>query len=180
MTTSTAPTIDATTHQQAVLNDCVDLGHKLVRLVVAQAEANPTQALKAAPAYDRVTRSMRKSILLFRKLAEPVKTIDRTAARKRIIRTVEDAIQRETDTPEALHEELLDRLDTLDLEDEIGNRPVEDIIADIIHDLGLAASHGMTPWKRRTPADIAQLVARAAQPAAPTWRPKTAEAQHRR
>jgi hypothetical protein len=153
-----------TTPHQAVLNRFVDFGDRLVRLTVERAEAATFPVDKAAAAYDRVTRSVRKSIWLVRKLAEPAKSVDRIAARKQIIRTVEDAIQRhaEADPSETLHEELLDRLDTSELEDEIGNRPVEDIIADILRDLGLAAIPGTQPWKRRTPADLTELHARAA------------------
>jgi hypothetical protein len=173
------PIAEATSHQQDVMNDLVDLGHRLVKLAVVQAEANTITIAEASKAYDRTTRNIRRCVLLFHKLAEPIPATNRVAARKRIIRAVEDAIQRETDTPdsESLHGELLDRLDTLDLEDEIGDRPVEDIIADIIRDLGLAARAGSHPWKRRTPQDVADLTARAAQPvpspraAAPCHRP---------
>jgi hypothetical protein len=156
---------EATSHQQDVLNDVVDLGHRLVSLAVTQAEANAITVTEAAKAYDRITPNLRRSILLHRKLAEPLPTTTRIVARKRILREVEDAIQRESDAPDVLHEELLDRLESLDLEDEIGGRPVEDIIADIIRDLGLAARPGSHPWKRRTPQDLAELCARAAQPA---------------
>ena len=155
----------ATTRHQDLLNDCVEFGHRLARLAVDRAEADTLAVDKAAAAYERVTRSMRHSIWLVRKLAEPVKTIDRIAARKRIIRSVEDAIGREAEDPDALHEELRTRLETPDLDDEIDTRPVADIITDIIHDLGLAAAFGTTPWKRRTPADLAELHALAAEPA---------------
>ena len=109
---------------------------------------------------------MRRSVWLVHQLDQPVKTTDRVAARKQIIRTVEDAIQREAEHPddaEMLHEELMDRLDTPDLEDEIHGRPLDDIIKDIVRDLGLAAIPGTHPWKRRTPDDVAELCARAKQ-----------------
>ena len=161
-----ASIVEATSHQQDVMNDLMDLGHRLVRLAVVQAEANTITIAEATKAYDRTTRNIRKCVLLFRKLAEPWPAVNRTAIRKRILREVEDSIQRHAEEPEAetLHGELLDRLDTLDLEDDIGGRPVEDIILDIIRDLGLAAYPGSHPWKRRTPSDLAELLARAAQP----------------
>ena len=66
---------------------------------------------------------------------------------------------------EALHAELYERLDTLDLDDDIDTLPIADIIAAIRRDLGIAAhinSRGISPWKRRTPADVHDLCARAA------------------
>ena len=162
-----APTDVGTSEIQDLLNDFVRLGHRLGQLMLAQAEAGTLPAVEASQAYDRVGRRICRCALTARKLAQPAKTIDRTAVRKRVLRAVEDTIQRHTedeDEAETLHAELLDRLDTLDLEDEIGTRPVEDIITDIIRDLGLAAVPGNHPWKRRTPEDVALLCARAKQP----------------
>ena len=162
---TTAPS--APSRHQDVVDDLIDLGHQLARLVVDQAKTGVLSAIDATVAFDRVSRSVRRSILLARKLAEPRREIDRVAARKRIIRAVEDTIQRDDDADRmddsgTLHGELLDRLDTPDLEDEIGTRPIGEIITDIIRDLGLAALPGTHPWKRRTPADIALLCRRAA------------------
>jgi hypothetical protein len=161
-----------TTDTQAIFNDMITLGHRLARVVVEQAEAAIIPAPAAATAFDRVGRCMRRCALIVLKLAEPVKTVDRTAARKRILREVEDSIHRDAHPVEAesLREELLDRLDTLDLEDDIAGRPVEDIIAEIIHDLGLAATPLSDPWKRRTLQDLAELSARARQPASTSRR----------
>ena len=155
------PTADTSRHQD-VLNRFIDFGDRLVQLAIERAEAAELPVEKAAASYDRVTRSVRKSIWLVRKLAaEPS---ERLAARKRIIRVVEDAIQCHADPFEAddLHEELRDRLDTPDLEHEIAARPVEDIITDITRDLGLAHIPGTHPWKRRTPADLSDLQNQAA------------------
>jgi uncharacterized membrane protein YccC len=120
---------DRTAHLQDVLNDFVDFGHRLIRLVVEQAEAGEMPVEKATKAYDRVTRSVRRSIMLIHKLAEPIKTVDRVAARKRIIRVIEDNIQRHAEESEAetLHREFLERLDTPDWEDDLGERPVDEI-----------------------------------------------------
>jgi hypothetical protein len=113
---------------------------------------------------------MRRTVILAHKLTEPEKppsgpqNRDRTAARKRIIREVEDTIQRKTkgDEAERLHAEFVERLDAPDLDDDIAHRPVAGIIKDICRDLGVEDLPGAHPWKRRTPADIAILAARAA------------------
>jgi hypothetical protein len=92
----------------------------------------------------------------------------RLAVRRRIIREVEDAIQRSSEDNDAdtLHAEFLDRLDAPDLDDGLEGHPVADIIADICRDLGIAAPPGTHPWKHRTPEDIASLCARAGAPRA--------------
>jgi len=164
----TVPAADRMAHLEGLLTACAELGHRLVRAAVEQVEAGTLPVATASKCYDRVTRAIRLSVMLIRKLAEPAKTTDRVAARKRIIREVEDNIQRHAAYPEdeRLHEELLERLDTPDLEDEIGNRPIEDIITDIIRDLGLVTVLGDSPWLRRTPDDVARLCALAAQPVA--------------
>ena len=156
-----------------MLLNLVDLGHRLAQLVVAQAESGAIPAAKASTAFDGVTRSIRRCAWLAHHLTDQAKTIDRVVARKQIIRTVEDTIQRHAEEPEAdtLREELMDRLDTPDLEDEIGNRPIDEIIIDIVRDLGLAAAAGNHPWQRRTPEDVAILCARAAQPIPPQAEP---------
>ena len=66
--------------------------------------------------------------------------------------------------PEALGNELLERLDAPDLEDDIAGRPVAAVIADICRDLGLASIPNARVWKRRTPGDVEALCARAAAP----------------
>ena len=72
-------------------------------------------------------------------------------------------IQQEFDgtDAEALRSELVERLDSPDLDDDIENRPIADIIKDICHDLGLDTWRGNHPWERRTPEDIKILCARA-------------------
>ena len=112
-----------------------------------------------------------------RKVAEPIPdpAVQRRTARQHIIRAVEDTIQREAEgeDADALHAEFLDRLDTLDIEDDFATRPIAEIIAEICRDLGLAHGPGHHPWKRRTPADVAALYARAATPRRPAPPPAT-------
>ncbi len=153
----------------------------------AQPAPAPAASLQdLAAAFDSISRTVRRCIMLAQSLDTPKQhartpapnhtaTPDRTAARKRILHAVEDTLGRQDyddsyrvcDPTEALHAELLDRMDAPDLDRDIASRPIDDIIKDILRDLGLAALPGTRPWKRRTPADIAQLNARAAAPSRP-------------
>jgi hypothetical protein len=172
------PVEDAQYYRWA-LHELIDIGVGLARLVHQQATAaaaEPAVTADTAPdiaaAFDRISRAVRRTILLARKVAEPLAPAaehpeqHRAAARRRIIREVEDTIQRTAQGADAetLHAELLDRLDAPDLEDDIAQRPIADIIADICRDLGLAALPGSHPWKRRTAEDLTALCARAATP----------------
>jgi hypothetical protein len=201
---------DAQYYRQA-LHELIDMGTGLARLLHQQATTQahaapqdpgsqpapvpaPDPLISIAAAFDRIARAVRRSIALARSLADPVPPArdpaqHRAAARKRILRDVEDAIQRtapgsghaasdhaapdgsgadDADADEAGDEALLaelhDRLDAPDLDDDISSRPVAEIITEICRDLGLAALPGAHPWKRRTPADLEQLCARAAAP----------------
>jgi hypothetical protein len=168
-----------------VLRHLVEVGDELVEMVhresrqIAQAQAereagilDPQTAPSPGPssgpqsdllgAYERVTRSMRRSIMLYRKLVEAKKSPSaqhRIAARKKIIRDVEDAIQAnaEPGEEEKLHAEFLERLDRPELDNEIASRGIAEIVTDITRDLGIAGLYDAHPWKRRTPHDIAIL-----------------------
>jgi len=142
--------------------------------------ATPDALNKTAAVFDQIARAVRRCIALAQSLDEPAKPArtpapDRTAARKHILRAVEDTLGRQDyddsyrvcDPTEVLHAELLDRMDAPDLDRDIESRPIDDIIKDILRDLGLAALPGTRPWKRRTPADIAELNARATAPSRP-------------
>ena len=168
----------------------------------------PPDLITIATAFDRIARAVRRCIALARSLdasAQPAKdpAHQRAAARRRILRAVEDAISLNlsaagcgtggtgfdntglddaslddaspddtgTNSPasdnasaEALTAELHERLDGPDLDSDITSRPVADIVAELCRDLGIAPPAGPHPWKRRTPADIAALCARAAAP----------------
>ena len=172
-----------------ILHELVEMATDIARAVHRQATTQPAaapgpethsqSATQPAPApdptiaFDRITRTIRRTIALARKLAEPAPLNPaqgtrecRLAARKRIIREVEDTIQRRTEGPEAdaLHAELSERLDAPDLDDDIDGQPIADIIAAICRDLGIAHHPGTHPWKRRTPRDVRDLCARAAGP----------------
>ena len=177
-TSNTTPNtiIDDATHYKRVLRELVDRASDMARLIheqtIRQAEAAsaalppppaPNPFPDPAGAFDRTARTIRRTILLAQKLDEPPKLTNRTAARKRILREVEDVIQRNAkpaDRP-SLQTELLDRLDSQDLEDDIDIRPLDDIITDIVHDLRVACPYA-TNWKRRTPQEVEALRIRAA------------------
>ncbi len=170
-------------YYRQVLHELIEIGTDLARTLHRQAapESNvsPSAVPAAAPtpdptiAFDRIARTLRRTIALARKITDPAPqgpaaqaAERRRIARKQIIREVEDTIQRETDGAEAnaLHAELHERLETIDCDDDIDNLPIAEIIALIRRDLGLGALPGTHPWKRRTPADVRDLCARAAGP----------------
>ena len=149
--------------------------HVLIEVGVQQAQdvqqRENTTVAQAANAYGQIAQGVRRCIMLARQVTDPAPdpAQHRTAARQRIIRTVEDTIQREAtdDDAEALEREFAERLDAPDIDDDITQRPIDEIITEICHDLGLGAALGYHPWKRRTPADIVALRARAAAPRRP-------------
>ena len=140
----------------------------------------PDALIRIAASFDQIARAVRRCIAQAQNLNAPKQqqparnppVPDRTTARKRIFRAIEDVIQRppdndECDDAEVLLADLYERMDAPDLDNDIADRPVEDIIRDILRDLGLAALPGSRPWKRRTQADIADLNAHAAAPSSP-------------
>ena len=186
------PAAPAHPHRQA-LDDLITMGTDLARALhrqaLIQAEAAqaavPPQPTPHAPyeppattlvtlttAFDRIARAVRRCIALAQLLARPLAPArdpaqHRAAARKQVIRAVEDTIHRaanEGDRAESLTIELRERLDAPDFDWDLANRPIPDIIAELCRDLGLAAAPGTNPWRRRTPADIRDLCARAAAP----------------
>jgi hypothetical protein len=169
-------------YYRRVLHELIDVGVAVARRIHQQVVESATPAYfdEATPplpdvthALERVSRTIRRSILLAMKVAEPVAAPDsaaqvqkRVAARKQIIREVEDTMERTGREQEgsALHAELLERLDSPDLDDAIDTRPLPEIIDEMRHDLGLIGGPDSHYWKRRTPEDIAVLNARAAAP----------------
>ena len=136
---------DDTQYYRQVLHDLIDMGTDLARLVHAQAtrEPAPNAPAPSAPApapapaptydptlaFDRIARCVRRCVALARRLAQqhppPAHAAHpRAAARKRIIRDVEDAIHRTADGPQAesLRAEFATRLDAPDLDDDVATR----------------------------------------------------------
>ena len=186
------PAAPAHPHRQA-LDDLITMGtdlaralhrHALIQAEAAQAALPPqptphipyeppaTALVTLTTAFDRIARAVRRCVALAQHLARPPAPArdpaqHRAAARKQVIRAVEDTIHRaanEGDRAESLTIELRERLDAPDLDWDLATRPIPDIIAELCRDLGLAAAPGTNPWRRRTPADIQDLCARAAAP----------------
>ena len=169
---------DALRHRR-VLNAMIDVGAELIGLLHAQAKMQVAASVAEAPeaatalpvvdvavAYERISRAVRRSVLLVQRLGDArAKVSDdagRIVARRKIVRTVEDVIHRDADadTADGLRAELAERLDGPELDDEIGSRPVTDIISEILADMGLGSGvKGLAPWPRRRPADVAALCA---------------------
>jgi hypothetical protein len=93
-------------------------------------------------AYERISRGVRRTVHLAERIGQPPKPAqpakDLTHRRKRIIRAVEDTIERTTEKPNAerLNAEFRERLDIEDFDDD-DTRPIDDVIAEIRSDLGL-------------------------------------------
>ena len=184
---------DHTQYYREVLHRLIDIGAEIAETVHQQATQTPA-ATTPAPAttqqdptiqFDRIARAIRRTINLARALDEPPKphpastcratprAMDRTAARKTIIRRVEDSIHHDVKGPraESLREQLFDRLDAPEFESDLENLPIEHIIIDICRDLGINGIPGVDLWKRRTPRDIELLNVRAAAPPGAIPRP---------
>ena len=156
----------------AALDELVVLGMNLARAVAAEGMADPTPANAAA--FDGLARTVRRTIHLARRLAEtPPPDRRRAQARARILREVEDAATRTpaAELPERLRAELDERIDDPNLDTDIDTRPIEDIVTEILRDLGLADTPGEPPWPRRTPAVLHELRTRATRPGAIPQRP---------
>jgi hypothetical protein len=157
---------------RAILDDLIDLGADFARDIRAQARTQPDAIPELATAFDQVTRGVRRAILLAQNLDTPRRqaAVNRTLTRKKIIRRVEDDIGGVADSPEhaeTLREALRERMDEPDLDDDIANRPVGEILDEIIRDLGMADDCGMNLWLPRGPAELAALRELAAKPTPP-------------
>ena len=163
------PAEDPTPYYREILHDLIELGTEIARHTHRQAlAAEGAEAGDHTLAFDRVARTIRRTILLAQRIEDEAPVRKQSAARRRIIRAVEDAIERtpkSTDKP-ILHNELQERLEAPEFADDITATPIAEIIADLCRDLGIAALPGTKPWMRRTPADI-QLLHRRATPPQP-------------
>ena len=166
-----------------VLHRLIELGASLAERIQLQPvnhaeetaagiEPSADPATATSLAFDRTVRGVRRSILLAQRIQDPPPpraaadpAQHRSLVRQRILRVVEDEIHEKFrgEAADALCQELLERLESPELEDEIDTRPADEIIIDIRHDLDTAGLPGYhQPWKRRTPEDVADLHARAA------------------
>lgn len=179
-----------TAYYRQMLHELAEMAMDLARAVHRQAtqpSTDPAPEPGAAPApasnftaaavaLDRLARTVRRTVALARTLADPAPphpatqaASRRLAARKQLIRAVEDRIQRRTEGATdavVLRAELHERLDTPDLDDDLAHLPVAELVKAICRDLGLENDiPGLRPWPRRTPAELRALCLRAAQPA---------------
>ena len=163
----TAPIPDDA-YYQAILAGLVRDGAKLsADLVAEEGPAGP----KAEP-YERITRGMRRTVLLSRHIAEnPIRTTGDSAetakakvaiARRQIARAIDDDIVSAADDPDhldSLRDELRERMEDPALDLEILHGSVADIIAAIRRDFGLTNSRYSAPntRTRRTPDQVRDL-----------------------
>lgn len=118
--------------------------------------------------YHLLNRAMRQAILVLQRTEASPEQLDQTAApriaaRKQIIREVEDAIQyRAGPQADQLRAELLERLDDAALDADLVARPLPDIIADICRDFRIVSPMDTARFARRTPDDLTALCALAA------------------
>jgi hypothetical protein len=185
---SIAPTQQApdAEYYRDILHQVIEINVNLARVLDQKAQAHATpdapplrDLIAVANAVNDTARTIRRCILVGLEVAKPIAATPdpaqrRVAARQQIIRQVEDQIHRQAadeHEAETLNAELQERLDRPDLDDAIDDRPIPEIIAELVRDFGLEATANADPWKRRTPGDIAQLHARAAAPPAPIAMP---------
>jgi hypothetical protein len=179
------PQIPTPSHT-AALDTLITLGTSLAK-ILHDAAAHQADALRTAhpapnapalddlaAAFDQVARATRRAVALAHHLAtprparparDPAPAPDpetrRIQARERVIRTVEDAIERHAahhpthpDTPDSLYDELAERLDDPAFDAAIATTPIETLIQDLTRDLGVAMQGTPDVVVRRTPADI--------------------------
>lgn len=163
---------DEAQHRRDMLSELIDIAMEVARAVGAQAVheadvavAGGGRAPDATAAFERAARVVRRTVLLAERLDQVGRSpgLRRTAARKRVIRAVEDAIGRQAADDakaEGLHREFQERLDAPELDEALAAQAVPEIM----HDLGLDTVPGAPPAMRRTPQDVAALCAWAAAP----------------
>ena len=167
MPTDTNPTLDA---DRAALEELRDLGMDMARLTVARAKADAEDGVDAdrSPAFERINRGIRRAIFLLQYIARDAARAEAEAARsgrtqirarKQIIRDVEDAtVTRPKPERDALAAELCERLDAPEFTRELAGMTIAEASQLIRNDFGLGKTF---THKRRTPADVQNLEARA-------------------
>jgi hypothetical protein len=161
-----------------ILIELVNKGAEICRVIVQQVKAEAEAkdpAAEPAPDYTlrfcRVSRSIRQSMMYCQQLTGSSPQADaagprRVAARKQVIRAVEDAIHRDApaDEVETLRSELAERMEGPEFDDDLDGRPIEEIVNAIRADLGIRGRASAEQWPRRMPEDILVLSDRAAAP----------------
>ena len=132
------------------LSEAVAAGQGVDAVNAAMAQAVP-RAEVLARAFDRVSRSVRRTVALKRRMqagwpragSANDRSDDRAAmVRRQVARGVAEAIRRESegDAAERLFDELAERLDETGFAEEALALPVEDVVRRICRDLGLAGA----------------------------------------
>ena len=164
---ATNPTLDA---DRAALEELRDLGMEMARFIVARAKADAEDGVDAdrTPAFERINRGVRRAIFLLQYIARDAARDDARSeadartqirARQQIIRDVEDAtVNRPKPERDALAAELCERLDDPDFTDDLAGMTIAQASQLIRNDFGLGK---IFTHKRRTPADVKSLAARA-------------------
>jgi hypothetical protein len=134
----------------ASLSEAIAAGQDADALTLAMAQAVPRVEVLAL-ALDRVTRSVRRSVALMRRLQAgwPRAASDDRGAmvRRQVARAVAETIRShaDDDAAERLFDELAARMDDPALLDEILTLPVDQVVRRICRDLGLAAEALASP-----------------------------------
>jgi hypothetical protein len=132
---------------EASLGEAIAAGQGVDSVTTAMAAAVPRVEVLAL-ALDRVSRSVRRSLALMRRMQagwpRAASPDDRAAmVRRQVARGVATLIRREADgeAAERLFDELAERIDDPALDNDILALPVEEIVRRISRDLGLADAH---------------------------------------
>jgi hypothetical protein len=155
----TSPAAD-TAYYRGVLHRIIDCGVTLLQVLEEQAThpVCPEPMVDAAAGFERIARTIRRTIALARTLDQPVvvrAASPHRAARTRIRREVEDAIGQDLDGAEAAEsrEDLRERMDRPEFENELADRPIEEIIAELCRDLAVGAAGGVQRRRPEAPGD---------------------------
>ncbi|MGI4796614.1 MAG: hypothetical protein ACRYG8_21655 [Janthinobacterium lividum] len=161
------PTLQA---DRAALEELRDLGMEMARYCInrAKADAEDGNDVDRTPAFERVSRGVRRAVFLLQHIAtlcakaeaDLARTQrDGVRARQQIIRDVEDAtVSRPKPERDALVAELYERLDAPEFDRDLAGMTVAQASELIRRDFGLGQ---IFTHQRRTPADVETLAARA-------------------
>ena len=167
---------DDAEYYRLILHVMIERGADMTGLLHQQATMHVTAVVRGdvpvtakgkdyAGDFELISKAVRRCIMLAMKLDDwmlsrpRLPEADRVVARKQIIREVEDRIARraEPGDRDGLEVELAERMETLDYDEDISGRPIDEVIAEICRDLGIEPAFNGPEWKRRTPEDIRRL-----------------------
>ena len=139
-----ASCLPAPGHQPASLGEAATAGLDIDAVTAAMGQAVPRVEVLAR-AFDRVSRSVRRTVALIERMKagwpRAASADDRQAMlRRQVARGVAEVIRRESDgeAAERLFDDLAERLDDPDVAAEIGVLPEQEVVRRICRGLGLA------------------------------------------